>query len=233
MSDRRKKIKRFLPFIITGGIFLILGGAAVFIFNIVTEASRKPVTGFLNFENTGVDHPDVAGKQVLERIELLEPKKAFNFTLINWDRRQVSLEDFRGKLVLVGFIYTNCPDVCGLLTQHFKYIQRRFDKLISEDLELVFITTDPVRDNPERIAAYTKGFEGRWSFLTGTEKELQEVWDAYKVFVKEGRAGTDLVYHTYMVALIDREGMIHYRYVGLVDPEETIIKDIQYLLNKG
>ena len=185
------------------------------------------------FENPAVEHPEVAGKRVVERIELLEPKEAFNFNLIDLDYSPTGLTDFRGKLVLVGFIYTSCPDVCGILTQHFRYIQRTLDEEIGKNLELIFITTDPERDTPDRVRAYTEGFDGKWHFLTGTESELQEVWDKYHVFVKEGRAGTGLVYHTYMVALIDREGMIRYRYVGLVDPEDTIIKDINYLLRKG
>ncbi len=61
--------------------------------------------------------------------------------------------------------------------------------------------------------------------------ELQKTWDKYHVFVKEKKA-VDIVYHSYMVALIDKKGFVRYRYVGLVDPEEVIVKDVEYLLDE-
>ncbi|MFQ6615651.1 MAG: SCO family protein [Fidelibacterota bacterium] len=184
------------------------------------------------FEHPALENPEVAGKQVVRRIELLEPRKAFDFTLTDMDNGVTQLSDFDGKLVLIGFIYTSCPDVCGLLTQHFRHIQREFNDIVEKDLVLIFITTDPRRDTPERIKAYTRGFGGKWRFLTGSESELQEVWDAYRVFVKEKRS-VDLVYHSYMVTLIDRNENVRYRYIGLVDPQEVIVKDIKHLLQEG
>lgn len=185
------------------------------------------------FEHPAFGNPEVTGRRVVERVVLERPEPAYNFRLTNMDSQQMQLDDFTGKLVLVGFIYTNCPDVCGLLTQHYRYIQQVFADAIGEDLELIFITTDPERDTPERLAAYTRGFQGRWKFFTGTERQLKNVWKHYDVFVTEGRAGTDLVIHSYLVNLIDRDGMTRYRYVGLVDPEETIVQDISLLLNEG
>lgn len=182
-------------------------------------------------DHPAVTNPEVSGRRVVERIELIEPKPAFDFHLVDQRNEVIRLGDFRDKLVLVGFIYTNCPDVCGVLTMHYRTIQRKFVDALEKDLVLVLITTDPKRDSPERVDAYTKGFQGRWYFLTGTEEQLKEVWDNYRVFVKE-KADSDIVYHSYMVALVDREGMIRYRYVGLVDPEEVIIKDIQHLLQE-
>jgi len=170
---------------------------------------------------------------IMERIALTQPKPAFNFSLVNLDNTVLTLEDLRGSLVLLGFIYTNCPDVCGVLTQHFRYIQRKFDDLIDTDLVLAFITTDPARDTPERLAAYTKGYEGRWRFLTGSRPELEHVWEEYHVAVVDGKASSGLVYHSFMVALIDRDGMVRYRYIGVVDPEEVIIKDIELLLRES
>lgn len=183
------------------------------------------------FTHPAIQNPEVSGRRLVNRIELREPKKAFNFTLVNMNNAPVSLEDYKGKLVLVGFIYTNCPDVCGVLTMHYRRIQRTFESTIDKDLVLILISTDPKRDTPERVKAYTQGFQGKWHFLTGTESQLKEVWANYRVFVKE-KEDADLVYHSYMVVLIDRAGFIRYRYVGLVDPQEVIEKDIQQLLKE-
>ncbi|MFQ6607638.1 MAG: SCO family protein [Fidelibacterota bacterium] len=212
------------------GIGVVTAIALVFIAYQEYQGSQKPAAK-LNADHPALQNPDVAGKQVVERIELSTKKPAFNFRLTDMDRTLTQLDDFKGKLVLVGFIYTSCPDVCGLLTQHFRYIQREFKDEIDKDLVLVLITTDPERDTPERTKAYTDGFQGRWHFLTGSESQLSEVWDEYKVFV-QAKKSVDLVYHSYMVALIDRDANIRYRYIGLVDPEEVIVKDIKKLLKE-
>ncbi len=208
---------------------------AITTFVVAFSLYRRPgasAAGIAPFRHPALEHPDIAGMQVIERIELLDPKPAFNFQLTDMDRSSTQLTDFSGKLVLVGFIYTTCPDVCGLLTQHFRYIQREFKEIINEDLVLVFITTDPERDTPDRVKAYTKGFQGRWHFLTGNEEQLREVWKEYRVFV-EPKKSVDIVYHSYMVALIDRNENIRYRYIGLVDPQEVIVRDINTLLKEG
>lgn len=219
-------MKKFL--VISTVALVAVVGIAVWFFIVNVRGNENEV---VSFEHPALQNPEVSGRRVVERIELFEPKEAFKFSLIDQNNQQTRLEDFKGKLVLVGFIYTNCPDVCGVLTMHYRKIQRTFESVIDKDLVLVLITTDPKRDNPERVDAYTKGFQGKWKFLTGTEIQLKEVWDNYRVFVKE-KQEADLVYHSYMVALIDREGFIRYRYVGLVDPDEVIIKDIQQLLQE-
>jgi len=236
MSDKATGKRKLLRSIVVGiSIVLLIASGIVIFYNLGAKKSpeQQAIEALKPFGNPAVENAEVAGKRVLERIELIEPKEAYNFELTNYDLKEMSLKDFEGKLVLLGFIYTNCPDVCGILTQHFRYIQRKFDHIVGKELELIFITTDPERDTPERLKAYTKGFGGKWYFFTGSEEELQKVWDAYRVFVKEGRPGAGVVYHTYMAVLINRRGEIEYRYVGLVDPEEVISQDILYLLQRG
>ncbi|MFQ6113974.1 MAG: SCO family protein [bacterium] len=216
-------------------IIAISSMVAIFLtakFVLIGKSNENPKLEPIIAKHPAILNPEVSGRRVVKRIELLEPKPAFNFELTDMDRTLFQLEDYRGKLVLIGFIYTTCPDVCGILTMHFRRIQREFADILDKDLVLVFITTDPKRDTPERVAAYTKGFDGRWHFLTGTESQLREVWDQYRVFVKP-KPEVELVYHSYMVVLLDRQGLIRYRYIGLVDPEEVIVKDIHYLLTKG
>lgn len=210
----------------------LAGGSLVLMVALAIQQLRETEADPFVFHHPAVENPEVAGKQVVKRIELAQPTKAYDFGLTNTDHTTTRLSDFRGKLVLVGFIYTTCPDVCGLLTQHFRLIQRKFENIIDKDLVLIFITTDPERDTPERVEAYTRGFGGKWHFLTGSESQLKKVWDAYRVFVQP-KESVDLVYHSYMVALIDRNENVRFRYIGLVDPEETIVQDIKHLLEEG
>ncbi len=90
-------------------------------------------------EHPAISHPEVAGKRIVACFELFEPKKAFNFILTDQEGRRVSLEDFKGKVTLIGFIYTSCLDVCGLLTMSFKTIQNEFEEIIDKDLSLILI----------------------------------------------------------------------------------------------
>jgi protein SCO1/2 len=179
-----------------------------------------------------VKHPEVAGKRVVYREEVMPPVPAYNFNLTDRSKRFLSLEELKGKLVLVGFIYTSCPDVCPLLTSNYLHIQKNLKDRIGKDVELVFITTDPKRDDPDRLEQYTKAYGGRWFFLTGSVEELKVVWERYGVFVEEKQEPRGIVvYHSYKTFLIDRKGMLRFIYVGIYDPE-IVLKDI-YLLLKG
>lgn len=213
-------------------VFVILAALALgikFSFRPKAKAGSFPLS---QEEHPALKYPEVAGKRLVQRIELLEPKKAFNFQLLSMHETRVSLEDFKGRLVLLGFIYTNCPDVCGLIALDFRRLQEEFAQEVdNQSLQLVLITTDPARDTPQRISRYTKGYGGRWLFLTGSEPELKEVWENYRVVVKP-KEEVGLVYHTYMVVLVDRQGLLRYRYFGLVDPKEIIAQDIKKLLRE-
>jgi protein SCO1/2 len=185
------------------------------------------------YAHPAVEHPEVAGKRVVYREEVKPPSPAYNFNLTDRSRVRVSLEDFRGKLVLVGFIYTSCPDVCPLLTSNFRQIQQELQDHIGSELVLVFITTDPKRDDPDRLEQYTRAYGGRWFFLTGSLEELEAVWERYGVFVEEKEEPRGVVvYHSYKTFLIDREGRIRYIYVGIYDPRD-VVADIKLLLGGG
>ena len=71
-----------------------------------------------------------------------------------------------------------------------------------------------------------------WLLYRGEARRYDNQWVTV-VAVVDGEANSGLVYHTYMVALIDRDGMVRYRYIGVVDPEEVIIGDIEFLLEES
>lgn len=93
-----------------------------------------------------------------------------DFTLTSQDNRPVSLKDFRGKVVLINFIYTNCKETCPALIHKFLEVQDAFKARLGKDLILISITIDPERDTPAVLKGYAKtigaGRQG-WFFLTG------------------------------------------------------------------
>jgi cytochrome oxidase Cu insertion factor (SCO1/SenC/PrrC family) len=96
------------------------------------------------------------------------------------------LADTRGRVVLITFIYTSCTDVCSFVAVKM----RRAYELLGEDAKdaaLVAVTTDPARDTIEVIDRYSRalGMYDNWSFLTGGEEELRQVWSHWMVGVQE------------------------------------------------
>ena len=111
----------------------------------------------------------------------LNPEQAPEFTLIDHTGESVSLLDFRGEVVLLTFLYTNCPDVCPLVTAN---LQQAHMLLAPEEVDRVnflTISVDPRGDNMEQVREYTRymGMEGRWRYLIGAEEELSPIWSQY------------------------------------------------------
>ena len=153
-----------------------------------------------------------------------------DFTLTDQDGKSFHFASARGKLVLVTFVFTTCPDVCPLFTANFAGIQRSLNEKKVNDYLLLTITTDPERDSTAVLKDYAGRFKAdlkRWSFLAGTRTELSKVWKAFGVNVTKTDAGQ--VQHTSFTTLIDRQGKRRVDYYGDKWQEKEILKDIQWL----
>ena len=130
------------------------------------------------------------------------------FTLTAHTGERVSDAGFRGRLMLVYFGYTYCPDVCPTELQ---VMGQAIDLLGEEADEVapIFITVDPERDTREVMAAYVPFFHDRLIGLTGTPQEIAEVAKAYRIYyatVEGGEGGVYLMDHTSLVYLMGRDG---------------------------
>lgn len=124
--------------------------------------------------------------------------------------------DFRGKLVVLYFGYTYCPDVCPTELQS---ISLALDKLGpgADLVQPLFITVDPERDTPARLADFVSSFHPRLIGLTGSLAEIRKTAIAYRTFFAKngGTAPNDYsVDHTGFIYLIDKDG----RYLGFLPP---------------
>src|SRR5918999_5633656 len=93
-----------------------------------------------------------------------------DFALTSQDNQPVTLQDFRGKVVAVTFIYTSCPDTCPLLTMKMAQVQDDLGPRFGTKVAFVSITVDPERDTPEALKDYAEAFDADpagWAFLTG------------------------------------------------------------------
>lgn len=123
----------------------------------------------------------------------------------------VSLKDFRGKVVLLFFGYTNCPDICPLTLSNWS---SAFEKLSAEELQNVrglFISVDPGRDTQEVLKQYTAYFHPNITGITGAHEELAKLADIYRAdfhLENEGKSKDYLVEHSSFVYVVDQQGKV-------------------------
>jgi cytochrome oxidase Cu insertion factor (SCO1/SenC/PrrC family) len=141
------------------------------------------------------------------------------FTLMDQTGRLRSDTEFRGKMMLIYFGYTFCPDICptDLMT-----ITEALDRLgeAGAAVQPIFITLDPERDTVERLAEYVSSFHPRLIGLTGAPDDIRKVALAYKAYYarRENGAGEDYtIDHTGVTYLVGREG----EYLGFVPPQTS------------
>ena len=176
----------------------------------------------------------LAGSVDADRSDLPELGEAAEFRLTDQSGRSVRLSDYRGKVVLVNFMFTKCPDYCPTLTAVLANVQ---DSLMREGLgdrvQLLSITVDPENDTPEllrRFAAAMHVDTSAWDFLTGSGDEIEDVSEAYGVFFARSASGS--VDHNLLTTVIDRSGKMRVQYLGeQFDPEE-LLSDIRNLASR-
>ncbi len=135
-----------------------------------------------------------------------------DFTLTNQFDGKTSLEDLGGKVVLLSFGFTNCPDVCPTtMADMGKVLRSLGDK--AESVEVVFITVDPDRDTAERLKNYLVKFHETIIGLTGSVKEITQVANRYSSRFRKEEATVGTAYsvgHTSFVYILNQEGKVRY-----------------------
>ena len=163
------------------------------------------------------------------------PREAPAFTLDGSNGRKLSPSDYLGKVVIVEFGYTYCQDVCPITLAHLTEAWRKMGS-VARDVQLVYVTVDPARDNPERLREHLTAFDPSFLGATGAPEELQAVEKAYGVVAKQvASTNPALPYamdHSSSLYLVDRKGMLR----GLVPfntPVDDIVHDLEFLLKTG
>jgi protein SCO1/2 len=129
------------------------------------------------------------------------------FQLTDQDGRTVTEADFKGKLHLVFFGFTHCPDICPTTLFEMSETLRRLGPAADKTAAL-FISVDPERDTPEKLKQYLSSFDKRISGLTGTPEQIAAVTRAFKAYAKKVPldGGGYTMDHSAIVYLMDRDG---------------------------
>lgn len=159
---------------------------------------------------------------------LEQRQPAPDFALRDQSGKSVSLQSLRGKTLLVDFVYTSCPGPCPVLTARHVALQRSLPAALRERTRFVSISLDPERDTPEALRAYAeaRGADlAHWSFLTGPPGEVAEVVRSFGVGTLRKPDGE--VEHLVVTFLVDPQGRIAERYIGLEHDAETLRSDLE------
>lgn len=154
-----------------------------------------------------------------------------DFSLTDQGGKSFHFKNLRGKVLVVAFAYTTCPDVCPLITAALRQVQSKLTIEERKDSYLLTVTTDAEIDSPKVLTDYAKRYGAEldtWSFLTGDEATLKLVWKNFGVGVK--RKGRGLVDHTPLTAIVDRHGVLRVAFVGPSPDVPVVLHDIRSLL---
>ena len=168
------------------------------------------------------------------------PRPALDFTLTDQSNRPVQLASLHGQVVVLTFLYTTCVDVCPLVAAKLHEVTDQLGSRRGE-VAIVAVTVDPERDTPAAMAEFSKRWAmlDRWRFLTGTERQLETIWQYYWAgHVRReipGATGTakpsHAIGHSSPVHVFDRAGRIRVVFDADFQPAQ-LTHDIEALLEQ-
>lgn len=139
---------------------------------------------------------------------LSPPAAAPPLALHNYLGQPVNISSYRGKAVLVTFLYTNCPDVCPLITSNLRVAQNLMGPKTASKAQIIAVSVDPRGDTPKAVAAFLArhGMTGRMQYLIGSAAELSHVWEAWGVGSSRDAQQPQFINHTGIVYGITGSG---------------------------
>lgn len=127
---------------------------------------------------------EAARRAHLDAAGLLTPVQAAPpLALHNYLGEEVNIDQYRGKAVLVTFLYTNCPDICPLITSNLRVALNLMSPKERGEVQIIAVSVDPRRDNRAAVTKFLAEHEmtGRMKYLIGSARELSKVWKAWGV----------------------------------------------------
>lgn len=145
---------------------------------------------------------------------------------------RVTLSEYRGRAVLVTFLYANCPNVCPLIASNL----RRVLKLLGPEdarVQVIAVSVDPRGDTPAAVSRFLSehGMSGRMQYLIGTPSELARTWSAWGVGAKAEIGQPDLVAHSALVYGVSATGALTTIYPATFEPPQ-IAHDVPKLASR-
>ncbi len=184
----------------------------------VIQNNRGMFSGTASAGSSGLQGDDLGGTP------------APNFTLTDQNGKQVSLAQFKGRPVVLTFLYTHCPDQCPLTAErlHSSMVTLGSD---ASKVGVVAVSTDPKGDTLQSAQKFTlqHNMQTYWHYLIGTQSTLSPIWDAYNVYAQGQQQSVD---HTLAVYIIDKQGHERAFFGGNSFSPDQITTDLKILLKE-
>ena len=136
---------------------------------------------------TSSDPNDFWGDDCLDESSDCPENPVPNFILVDQNNTAVNLSQYEGKIIVLTFVYTNCPDICPAVTYQMKKLAEELGDAYEESVVFLSVTVDPKRDTPEELAIFASNYGAYWQFLTVNstfpENHMEAMWSDYKVQV--------------------------------------------------
>jgi len=152
-------------------------------------------------------------------------------SLIDHTGKLRTLADYKGKVIVLFFGYTHCPDVCPTTMSDLRNVMKQLGDQ-SDQVQVLFVTVDPERDTQEVLSKFVPSFDKRFVGLRGNEEQTKETLKNYKIFMSkvEGKSANDYsIDHSAGMYVFDKTGKIRV-YFGYGQKINEMVSDIQKLL---
>lgn len=169
-----------------------------------------------------------------------------NYRLINQDGDAIRLQDYKGKALLLTFVFTRCqdPDQCTLMSSNFAAINQELQKQpeIYDKTHLLSISFDPEYDTPQVLRSYGAAYTGRysdetfdhWEFASGSADEVKGVAQFFGLrYYKDHETGKEQMIHTLTTVLIGPDSKVVKIYRGNEWKSDEVLADIQDVVRAG
>jgi protein SCO1/2 len=159
----------------------------------------------------------------------LDNRPAPNFQLTDQQGRSISLAQFKGKPVVLTFLYTHCPDVCPLTAERLHATMQKLGNQ-AQDVGVLAVSTDPKRDTAQEALKFSQAhnMQDYWHFLIGKQQVLSPIWSEYSIYAQQQQ---EQVNHTMAVYVIDKQGRERIFLSNDFTPDQ-MTKDLQILLQE-
>lgn len=186
-----------------------------------------PLLGLAACGERGAERP------AFKAIDVTGADYAKDFSLADPSGKLRSLADFRGKVVVLFFGYTQCPDVCPTSMAELAEVRRQLAAQ-GDKLQGVFVTVDPQRDTPEVLKGYMESFDPSFVALRPTPEQLPELAKQFKVYFKKVDGKTPTSYtmdHTAGSYIYDTQGRVRL-YTRYGSGADALASDVRILLQQ-
>ena len=186
------------------------------------------------------DSTPVAGAPAIEGADPNPGDPVPDYRLINQDGKAIRLQDFKGKALLLTFIYTRCqdPNQCTLMSSNFAAIDQELQKQpeLYAKTHLLSVSFDPVYDTPRVLRSYGAAHTGKysdetfahWEFATGSPDEVKGIAKFFGLrYYQDTTSGTEQVIHSLRTAVISPDGKIVKVYRGNEWKPEEMVSELQ------